>query len=469
MSHTHDMKREVMFTDDISALQRLKGTMRYKVGESSCLPGEDDLRPVPAPCPKGHPPGAAFQVMGVSRPTRLPMTCQDGPRQNLVCLALVKLEMQFLSAASGSGFASYHHSPFAIQTPNLPDESTIVSKKASSSLNESPASPNEPTPSPSDPAIGPNTAISILTESVADLKRIIAHLTESVTDLGNSISNLKESILTKSPTGSNQSVTSLEELSGPSERPTRSSKRLLNRAAGKLGEEFSGFVAFLEGYVAIDIAKNMLRLPIPANVCKRLVYFSDASIRSFYGAVVIVRTKSFISPKWEGKGIPYHSKIDSTAVLELFGIACALELAIKDIDKPHAMVNQSLPQDKEFFQDHLLQTRSHLHTKSQELFIFTDDTFALKRISGDLPYPPGGDISSQLEVIGRHSKALDDLGVYIELHLSPGHREIPGNRKAGELARRIQNRIERKQTCLMIKPTQDEPVEAASGPSSRAS
>jgi ribonuclease HI len=133
------------------------------------------------------------------------------------------------------------------------------------------------------------------------------------------------------------------------------------------------------------------------------------------------------------------------------------------------MVNQSIPQDKEFFQDHLLQTRSHLHTKSKEVFIFTDDIFALKRISGDLPYPPNGDISSQLEVIGRHSKALDDLGVHIELHLSPGHKRIPGNHEADKLARRTQNRMERNQTCLTIKPAQDELAETTSGPSSRAS
>ncbi|CAG7960830.1 unnamed protein product [Penicillium nalgiovense] len=359
------------------------------------------------------------------------------------------------------------------QTQDLPGEFTISLKKAFSSLNESPASPNEPTPGPSEPPTGPNTAISVLTESIADLKTTIAHLTESVTDLGTTISSLKESIPTKSPTGSNQSVTSLGEFSGPSGPPTRSSntspepgsrkrkrsstdslvesprpskaiKKEAKRFSWELGHEFSGFVSSLEACVAVDIAKNILRLPIPANVCKRLVYFSDASIRSFYGAVGIVWTESFISPKWEGKGIPYHSKIDSTAVLELFGIACALELAIKDIDKPHAMVNQSLPQDKEFFQDHLLHTRSHLHTKSKEVFIFTDDIFALKRVSGDLPYPPNGDISTQLEVISRHSKALDDLGVHIELHLSPGHRRIPGNREADNLARRTQNRMERK-------------------------
>ena len=225
-------------------------------------------------------------------------------------------------------------------------------------------------------------------------------------------------------------------------RPSKATKDEVKRFSWELGQEFTGFVSLLEGYVAIDIAKNILQLPIPANVCKRLVYFSDASIRSFYGAVGIVWTKSFAFPEWEGKGIPYPSKIDSTAVLELFGIACALELAVQDIDKPRAMVDQSLPQDKEFFQNHLLQTRSSLLIKTKEVFIFTDDIFALKRISGDVPYPPNGDISSQLEVISRRSKALDDLGVHVELHLSPGHRGIPGNSEADRLARRTHNRME---------------------------
>ncbi|KAF3021795.1 hypothetical protein E8E15_007809 [Penicillium rubens] len=320
----------------------------------------------------------------------------------------------------------------------LPDESAIVLKKASSSLNESPVSPNEPTPGPSEPPTDLNTAISALTESV--------------TDLGNSISSPEELCgPSKRPTRSSNtspepgslkkkqsSTDSLVEIP----RPSKATKDEVKRFSWELGQEFTGFVSLLEGYVAIDIAKNILQLPIPANVCKRLVYFSDASIRSFYGAVGIVWTNSFAFPEWEGNGIPYPSKIDSTAVLELFGIACALELAVQDIDKPRAMVDQSLPQDKEFFQNHLLQTRSFLLIKTKDLFIFTDDIFALKRISGDVPYPPNGDISSQLEVISRRSKALDDLGVHVELHLSPGHRGIPGNSEADRLARRTQNRME---------------------------
>ncbi|KAJ6147023.1 hypothetical protein N7497_009005 [Penicillium chrysogenum] len=261
----------------------------------------------------------------------------------------------------------------------LPDESAIVLKKASFSLNESPVSPNEPTPGPSEPPTDLNTAISALTESVTDLARrncaaqANGQLVQATRLLNLAARKKKQS-----------STDSLVEIP----RPSKATKDEVKRFSWELGQEFTGFVSLLEGYVAIDIAKNILQLPIPANVCKRLVYFSDASIRSFYGAVGIVWTKSFAFPEWEGKGIPYPSKIDSTAVLELFGIACALELAVQDIDKPRAMVDQSLPQDKEFFQNHLLQTRSSLLIKTKEVFIFTDDIFALKRISGDVPYPP---------------------------------------------------------------------------------
>ncbi|KAJ6185398.1 hypothetical protein N7519_006699 [Penicillium mononematosum] len=357
MSHTHDMREVIVFTDGWYALQRLAGTLSNKVG------------------------GAHASLV---------KTICD--LSQLIVQRDLHLELHLSPGYGGipANETAYDMSKRAEAELGL-DESTTVLKKASSNLNESPASPNEPTPGPSDPPTGPNTAISVVTESVANMKRTIAHLTESVTDLGNSISSLKESILTKSPTGSNQSVTRLGKLSGPSEGPTRSrntspepgsrkrkqpstdslvesprlskaTRKEVKRFSWELGQEVSGFVSFLEGYVAIGIAKNILRLPIPDN--------------------------SFISPEWEGKGIPYRSGIDSTAVLDLFGIARTLELAIKDIDKPHTMVNQSLPQDKEFFQDHLLQTRSHLHTKSKELFIFTDDIFAFKRISGDLPYSP---------------------------------------------------------------------------------
>ncbi|KAJ9481516.1 hypothetical protein VN97_g11957 [Penicillium thymicola] len=207
----------------------------------------------------------------------------------------------------------------------------------------------------------------------------------------------------------------------------------------ELGQEFTGFVSLINGPKAREIAINILRLPIPNNVNKRLVYFCDASIHSLCGAVGVVWPKDFTFTKWEGKGFPYPVDIDNTAILELFGISRTLEMAIRDMEEPRADVDRNQPQDKLLFQSHLDQTRSHLHGMSKEVFIFTDDIFALKRIDGSVSYTPNGGIASQLAAISRHSKTLGELGVHVELHLSPGHTAIPGNVAADEVAKRAQS------------------------------
>ncbi|KGO63541.1 hypothetical protein PITC_049230 [Penicillium italicum] len=229
-----------------------------------------------------------------------------------------------------------------------------------------------------------------------------------------------------------------------SSRPNKIKKIKLeqeNKFSWELGHEFVGFVFHINGKQAWDVANQIHQLPVPTNVHKRLIYFCDGSIRSLCGAVGIVWTESFLSPKWGGIGVYYPLSTDSMSTLELFAIARTLELAIKDIDKERASVDQTLPHDKELFQGDLIQTRSHIHGMTKELFVFTDDADALRRIDGKLAYPPDEAIAKELEAISRHSKALHSLGVHVELHLSPGHAKIPSNTAADAMAKRTQRKL----------------------------
>jgi hypothetical protein len=66
-------------------------------------------------------------------------------------------------------------------------------------------------------------------------------------------------------------------------------------------------------------------------------------------------------------------------------------------------------------QGHQALLSASLLIKTKDLFIFTDDIFALKRISGDVPYPPNGDISSQLEVLVLRETLVDHCAGLVDI------------------------------------------------------
>ncbi|KAJ5365900.1 hypothetical protein N7517_008786 [Penicillium concentricum] len=231
----------------------------------------------------------------------------------------------------------------------------------------------------------------------------------------------------------------------PDENPRPSKKRNTDKASRRycwqLGHDFIGFVSLTTGEMALEFSKHILEHDIQKDVCKRLVYFCDGSLRWLCGAAGVVWPQSFTSSKFEGKGIYYPFSIDSTATLELFAIASTLEAAISDLENPRSNVVRALGVKKTSFQGIKGQTRSHLHDMTKELFVFTDDLYALRRISGELTYPAKGDIATQLATISAHAKTLNGLGVHVELHLSPGHSAVPGNEAADAMAKQTQKKL----------------------------
>ncbi|KAJ5512137.1 hypothetical protein N7463_001689 [Penicillium fimorum] len=88
-------------------------------------------------------------------------------------------------------------------------------------------------------------------------------------------------------------------------------------------------------------------------------------------------------------------------------------------------------------------------------------------IGGLLAYTPNGDMATELEAIARHYKKLNQLGVQLELqlelHLCPGHSEVPGNVAADAFAKKTQNRLFM-QTAMAWSTAKS--MKAALGPSS---
>ncbi|KAJ5602456.1 hypothetical protein N7537_005412 [Penicillium hordei] len=219
-------------------------------------------------------------------------------------------------------------------------------------------------------------------------------------------------------------VSTDDELAGQPEPQNKKRKKKDNpedkahyKTSWELGHDFFGFIVLVDDYRAWGIANKILQLPVPRNVRKRLAYFCDASIHSLCGAAGIVWPESLSSSKWEGKGVgllPYQER---------------------------ATIVQNPRVNRTFFQQHSSLTTSHGHRMTKEVFLFTDDINALRRIAGRLPYDPNGDMASHLEVITWHSKTLNRLGVHVKLHFSPGHSKVPGNMAADAMARKAQNEL----------------------------
>ncbi|OQD93415.1 hypothetical protein PENSOL_c032G09695 [Penicillium solitum] len=57
---------------------------------------------------------------------------------------------------------------------------------------------------------------------------------------------------------------------------------------------------------------------------------------------------------------------------------------------------------------------------TKEVFVFTDDAYALSRIDAKLGYSPEDSLAVEIRAMSQFSSTLHGLGVHIELYLSPG-------------------------------------------------
>ncbi|KAJ5979375.1 hypothetical protein N7501_002717 [Penicillium viridicatum] len=356
------------------------------------------------------------------------------------------------SIPSESAAASNELAASGPEVPSNPCDSESSLGNRTTAPNESPSSlekleksevpPTPPSPNPAPPP--PNSRPSIAPRSLD--RRIRASSSSPEPILG------RPQHTPVHPNGrlgrKRKRASAADELAGQPESNNKKKRKKDNRVdrrqyktSRELGHDFVGFITLVDNRRALDIANKILELPVPQNVSKRLIYFCDASIRCLCAAAGIVWPRSLSSSEWEGKGVFYPLSVDSSPTVELFAIACTLELAIREIDQQRATILQNSRVDREFFQQHLSLTRSHVHGMTKEVFVFTDDINALRRIDGGLPYYPNDDMASHVEAITRHSKTLNQLGVHVELHLSPGHCRVPGNEAADAMAKKVQNEL----------------------------
>ncbi|CAI7605821.1 unnamed protein product, partial [Penicillium discolor] len=78
---------------------------------------------------------------------------------------------------------------------------------------------------------------------------------------------------------------------------------------------------------------------------------------------------------------------------------------------------------------------------TEEVFVFTDDAYALSRIDGKLGYSPEDDLAAEIRAISQFSSTLHGLRVHVELQLSPGRAGIPGNVAADIMAKKTQRKL----------------------------
>lgn len=360
------------------------------------------------------------------------------------------------------------------EPPSDSTESTISLTDSTAALEELPTSQSEPPSDPTESTVSLRDSTAASDESPSSLEELEEGeilSTSPTTNFASPPPNPRHSIAPPPPhrrvRASNPSPQPIlgqsqhtplqpngrlgrkrNELDGQPESQNKKRKKKDNpedkthyKSSRQLGHNFVGFIVLVDDYRAWDIANKILQLPVPQNVRKRLVYFCDASIRSLCGAAGIVWPESLSSSKWDGKGVYYPLSVESSATVELFAIACTLELAICEIDQERATIVPNPRVDRTFFQQQSSLIRSHVHRMTKEVFVFTDDINALRRIGGRLSYNPNGDMASHLEVIARHSRTLNRLGVHVELHLSPGHSKVPGNMAADAMARKAQNEL----------------------------
>lgn len=200
-------------------------------------------------------------------------------------------------------------------------------------------------------------------------------------------------------------------------------------------------------------ASNVAEFPANKYVSRRVILWTDGSVRKEYGAAAVVwqergATASNIDLEWENLQIPYPTRIKSSTVVELFGVAEAMKHALNLIEKSSANALRHSKSNPQKFQDILQEydcklTWSHVHDMFRELFIFTDSEDVLKMIATfNIRHPDRGPlVRAELTKIYYLSCEMQRRGIHLEFHLSRGHSGIEGNRLAdrwaGQLSRQM--------------------------------
>ncbi|KAJ5333800.1 uncharacterized protein N7506_007583 [Penicillium brevicompactum] len=234
---------------------------------------------------------------------------------------------------------------------------------------------------------------------------------------------------------------------GSSPHPNKILKVLQPRSFDFGEGKIQGFTNFGLPYnEQIEFASNIDAFPATECLSKRVILWTDASVREQCGAAAAVWKETRppgnkTTTKWAALERCYPTKTKNNNAVELFGIAEAMEKAIDLLERSSANALCQQNSDPTIFENlmrtypHQL-TRSLLHDFFREVFIFTDSTNALNMISRfNIRHPNRGPLErEQLIRIFHLSCQMQKSGIHLEFHWAKGHSHLRGNQMADQLA-----------------------------------
>jgi hypothetical protein len=168
-------------------------------------------------------------------------------------------------------------------------------------------------------------------------------------------------------------------------------------------------------------------------------------------------------------GVGYPSNTKNSGVVELYAIACAMKFALDHIGNTACAVSSEDSAQSGLFPPGSARTMLHTHDMEREVIVFTDDWFALQRLTGTLANTVGGGpYTHLLKAICDLSQLLVHKGVHLELHWSPGHGDIPGNEAAHDMSRRAEAELSLSRKARNSKGFVSPPVAADLPPTTTA-
>ncbi|OQE24886.1 hypothetical protein PENFLA_c009G05832 [Penicillium flavigenum] len=250
----------------------------------------------------------------------------------------------------------------------------------------------------------------------------------------------------------------------PDPGPTAKKQKRIRKTCVELGYKFCGAIIIASRKDADQVARYIHDLPVPQQVTRRLVLYGDACLRDSSAAVGIVWKSPTSLPEWDGLGVGYPSKTKNSGIVELYAIACAMKFALDHIGHIAFVVSSEDSAQSSRFQPGTARTMSHTHDMKREVIVFTDDWYALQRLTGTLANNVGGPHAHLLKIICDLSQLLVQKDVHLELHWSPGHKDIPGNEAAHDMSRRaeaetnLSRTIKEREAMLMAEKQGNRPM-----------
>ena len=149
------------------------------------------------------------------------------------------------------------------------------------------------------------------------------------------------------------------------------------------------------------------------------ILWTDASIVFFSCAAGAIVWQESSTGEWMSRRCPYPYPVVNTTVVEIFAVVNALEIAVDRV------------REWQFAQENDGSGKFR-----HEVYVFTDSEGALRAIQRRKKRRQhAAELHALVQNAVDRSIELEELGALVELHLVPGHRNVPGNTRANNHSR----------------------------------